>query len=178
VLTVRSGQAPASAADPFEPEAIPLYAASILLLWLAGAWWARRSRDGRPSRLVRAMSDNSMGVYLSHIVFLDALVTLGLGRLSRHVPWIVTVLVAITVTWLAATAFTELAARTPLSRWLTGRARRPWRNPPPPVGRGTVLSDLPTRGTAGPDPGWEIAEKPDHHVHEPSEPPHRSLHSR
>ena len=29
-LAVRSGQAPASAADPFEPEAIPLYAASIL----------------------------------------------------------------------------------------------------------------------------------------------------
>jgi peptidoglycan/LPS O-acetylase OafA/YrhL len=146
VLTVRSGQAPASAADPFEPEAIPLYAAVILLLWLAGAWWARRSRNGRPSRLVAAMSDDSMGVYLSHIMFLDALVTLGLGGLSRNVPWIVTVLVAVAVTWLAATAFTEVAARTPVSRWLVGRARRRWRGGPPPVGRGTVLSDLPSPG--------------------------------
>ena len=140
VLAVRSGQAPASVADPFEPEAIPLYAASILLLWLAGARWAGRFRDGRPSRLVRAMSDNSMGVYLSHIMFLDALVTLGLGGLSGHVPWIVTVLIAVAVTWLAATVFTELAARTPVSRWLVGRARRPWRSGPPPVGRGTVLA--------------------------------------
>ena len=139
VLTVRSGQAPASAAGAFEPEAIPLYAASILLLWLAGAWWAHRSRNGWPSRLVRAMSDNSMGVYLSHIMFLDALFTLGLGGLSRHVPWIVTVLAAVAVTWLAATLFTEVAARTPVSRWLVGRARRPWRGGPPPAGRGTVL---------------------------------------
>ncbi len=82
-----------------------------------------------------------MGVYLSHIMFLDALVTLGLGGLSRNVPWIVTVLLAVTVTWLAATAFTEVAARTPLSRWLTGRARRPWPGAPPPVGRGTALAD-------------------------------------
>ncbi|HEX4258714.1 MAG TPA: acyltransferase [Streptosporangiaceae bacterium] len=125
VLTVRSGQAPTAAADPFEPEAIPLYAAAILLLWLAGAWWAHRSRNGWPSRLVAATSDNSMGVYLSHIMFLDALVTLGLGGLSRRVPWIITVLLAVTVTWLAATAFTEFAARTPVSRWLVGRARRP-----------------------------------------------------
>jgi Acyltransferase family len=155
VLTVRSGQAPASAADPFEPEAIPLYAAAIGLLWLAGAWWARRSRDGRPSRLVRTMSDNSMGVYLSHIMFLDALVTLGLAGLSRHVPWIVTVLVAVAVTWLAATAFTEVAARTPVSRWLVGRARRPGRGGPPPVGRGTVLADpqfLPVTSAVTPAP--------------------------
>jgi peptidoglycan/LPS O-acetylase OafA/YrhL len=146
VLTVRSGGAPTSTADPFEPEAIPLYAAAILLLWLAGAWWAHRSRNGWPSRLVRATSDNSMGVYLSHIMFLDALVTLGLAGLSRHVPWIVTVLLAVTATWLAATVFVELAARTPLSRWLVGRARRPWRAAPPPVGRGTALPDLPDPG--------------------------------
>jgi hypothetical protein len=95
------------------------------------------------------MSDNSMGVYLSHIMFLDALVTLGLGGLSRSVPWIVTVVVAVAVTWLAATLFTEVAARTPVSRWLVGRARRPWRGGPPPVGRGTVLSDLPAPGHPG-----------------------------
>jgi peptidoglycan/LPS O-acetylase OafA/YrhL len=175
VLAVRSGQAPPGVADPFEPEAIPLYAASILLLWLAGAWWARRSRDGRPSRLVRGMSDNSMGVYLSHIMFLDALVTLGLGGLSRHVPWIVTVLIAVAVTWLAATLFTEVAARTPVSRWLVSRARRPWRGGPPPVGRGTVLAawDNP----ACENPAWENTEKPDPRVHDSSDSPQRPLQS-
>lgn len=160
VFTVRSGQAPASAADPFEPEAIPLYAAVILLLWLAGAWWAHRSRNGRPSRLARAMSDNSMGVYLSHIMFLDALVTVGLGGLSRHVPWIVAVLVAVTVTWLAATVFTEAAARTPVSRWLVGRARRPWRGGPLPVGRGTVLPDLPAPDLPAPGHPVTLSQLP------------------
>ena len=28
--------------DPFSPEFIPLYLATVLLLWLAGAWWAHR----------------------------------------------------------------------------------------------------------------------------------------
>jgi peptidoglycan/LPS O-acetylase OafA/YrhL len=158
VLAVHSGQSPASVADPFEPEAIPLYVASILLLWLAGAWWADRSRDGWPSRLVRAMSDNSMGVYLSHIMFLDALVTLGLGRLNEHLPWIWTVLIAVTVTWLAATLFTEIVTRTPASRWLVGRARRPWRGGPPPVGRGST---------------WENAVKADRPVQDHCELPHQ-----
>jgi peptidoglycan/LPS O-acetylase OafA/YrhL len=171
VLTVRSGGAPTSTADPFEPEAIPLYAASILLLWLAGAWWGRRSRDGWPSRLVRATSDNSMSVYLSHIMFLDALVTLGLGRLSRHVPWIVTVLLAVTLTWLAATLFTEIMARTPLSLGLTARARRPWRGGPPPVGRGTAPPGHPAIAA------WENPVKPDRQVHESSASPQQSLQS-
>ena len=148
-FAVRSGQAPGSAADPFAPEAIPLYVATFAVLWLAGGWWAARSRDGWPSRLVRATSDNSLGVYLSHVMFLDVLFTLGLGRLDRDVPWILTVLIAVAVSWLAATAVTVIAARTPVSRWLVGRARRPWRGGPPPAGRGTC---------------WENAGKPDRAV--------------
>jgi hypothetical protein len=82
-------------------------------------------------------------------MFLDVLFTLGLGRLDRDVPWILTVLIAVAVSWLAATAVTVIAARTPVSRWLVGRARRPWRGGPPPAGRGTC---------------WENAGKPDRAV--------------
>jgi peptidoglycan/LPS O-acetylase OafA/YrhL len=137
-LTVRSGHSATNTSDPFSPEAIAIYAATFLLLWLAGAWWANRSRDGWPSRLVRTTSDDSYGVYLSHILFLDILATLGLGHLNGRVPWIVTVVVAVLVAWTGASLLTMVLARTPLSRWLTGRARRPWRGGPPPVGWGTV----------------------------------------
>ena len=135
---VRNGQSATGTSDPFSPEFIPLYLATVLLLWLAGAWWAGRSRGGWPSRLVRTTSDDSYGVYLSHILFLDILATLGLGGLSSHVPWIVTVVIAVLVAWTGASLLTVLLARTPLSRWLTGRARRPWRGGPPPVGWGSV----------------------------------------
>ena len=135
---VHSGESPGSASDPFSPEFILSYVEAILLLWLAGAWWAARSRDGRLSRLVRTASDNSFGVYLSHIVFLDIAATYGLGSLEPGVPWPVVVLIAIGATWIGASLFTAAVTRTPVSRWVVGRTRRPLRGGPPPVGRGTV----------------------------------------
>lgn len=121
--TVWSGQSATSTSDPFSPEAIALYVGTFALLWLAGACWANRSQDGWPSRLVRASSDNSYGVYLSHIMFLDILATAGLGRLDARVPWIVTVAIAVPAAWIGASLLTVVLARTPLRRWLTGRPR-------------------------------------------------------
>ena len=138
LLAVHSGESAGGASDPFSPEFILSYLAAIVLLWLAGAWWAARSRDGRLSRMVRTTSDNSFGVYLSHIVFLDIALTYGLGRLEPAVPWPVIVLIAVTGTWIAASLFTVAMTRTPVSRWVVGCARRPLRGSPPPVGRGTV----------------------------------------
>jgi peptidoglycan/LPS O-acetylase OafA/YrhL len=140
---VHSGESPGSASDPFSPELIASYLAAIVLLWLAGAWWAARSRGGRPSRLIRTTSDNSFGVYLSHIVFLDIAATCGLGSLEPAVPWPVVVLIAVSGTWIAASLFTVAVTRTPVSRWVVGRARRPLRGAPPPAGRGTVRPPAP-----------------------------------
>ena len=139
VLTVHAGESPGRASDPFSPEFIASYLAAIALLWLAGAWWAAWRRDGRLSRFVRAASDHSFGVYLSHVVFLDLLATYGLGRLDRQLPWAVVVLIAVAVTWIGASLFTVAMARTPVSRWVTGRAWRPLRGGPPSVGRGSVV---------------------------------------
>jgi peptidoglycan/LPS O-acetylase OafA/YrhL len=141
VMTVRAGASPPSASDAFAPELIVSYVADILLLWLAGAWWAARHANGWPSRLVRTVSDNSFGVYLSHAVFLDILITFGLRNLEPAVPWPFVVLIGVSATWVMASLFTAAMARTPLSRWVTGRARRPVFGGPPPVGRGTVLPD-------------------------------------
>jgi peptidoglycan/LPS O-acetylase OafA/YrhL len=161
VLAVRSGQSATRTSDPFSPEAIALYVGTLALLWLAGAWWANRSHSGWPSRLVRTTSDNSYGVYLSHIMFLDLLATLGLGRLDAHVPWIVPVAIAVPVAWAGASLLTVVLARTPLSRWLTGRARRPWRGGPPPLGWGTVAGPDPALGASSPFPqeAHESAER-------------------
>ncbi|MBV9793486.1 MAG: acyltransferase [Actinobacteria bacterium] len=170
-LTVHSGQSATGTADPFSPEAIASYTGTFALLWMIGAFWANWSRgrpgrrasrsDGRLSRLVRTTSDNSYGVYLSHIVFLDILATLGLSRLNAHLPWPVTVLIAVLVAWTAASLLTVTLARTPLSRWLTGRARRPGRGGPPPVGWGT---DLGSEARAGTEPGLAPAPDPGHPV--------------
>ena len=105
-------------------------------------------RDGRLSPFVRTAWDNSFGVYLSHVVFLDLLATYGLGRLDRQLPWAMVVLIAVAVTWTGASLFTVAMARTPVSRWVTGRARRPLRDGPPPVGRGSVvpLANVPEAG--------------------------------
>ena len=77
---------------------------------------------------------------MSHIVFLDIALTYGLGSLEPAVPWPVVVLVAVIGTWIAASLFTVAVTRTPVSRWVVGRARRPLRGGPPPVGRGTVAN--------------------------------------
>jgi peptidoglycan/LPS O-acetylase OafA/YrhL len=150
VMTVHSGVSPTTASDAFAPELIVSYVADILLLWLAGAWWAARQRNGWPSRLIRTASDNSYGVYLSHAVFLDILITAGLGSLEPRVPWPFVVLIAVVATWVMASLFIAAMARTPFSRWVSGRARRPVIGGPPPVGRGTVLPDDLTGGRAQP----------------------------
>jgi hypothetical protein len=49
-----------------------------------------------------------------------------------------------------ASLFIAVMARTPFSRWVSGRARRPVIGGPPPVGRGTVLPDDLTGGRAQP----------------------------
>ena len=73
-------------------------------------------------------------------MFLDIALTYGLGSLEPAVPWPVVVLVAVIGTWIAASLFTVAVTRTPVSRWVVGRARRPLRGGPPPVGRGTVAN--------------------------------------
>lgn len=72
-------------------------------------------------------------------MFLDIALTYGLGSLEPAVPWPVIVLIAVIGTWIAASLFTVAVTRTPVSGWVVGRARRPVRGGPPPVGRGTVF---------------------------------------
>ena len=93
--------------------------------WSAGAFWRRRFTS----------------IIVPFVIWTLLYVLAGFGGaagLEPGVPWPVVVLIAMSGTWIAASLFTAAMTRTPVSRWLVGRARRPLRGGPPPVGRGTV----------------------------------------
>jgi peptidoglycan/LPS O-acetylase OafA/YrhL len=106
--------------DPFQPSVIPFNIGAIACLYLAGTALVR---SGRMPAIVRVGSDNSYGVYLSHVLFVLALVWLGWGHLTAAIPWPLLCLIAIVMIYLASFALTSLLARTPLAVPLTGRRR-------------------------------------------------------
>jgi len=91
---------------------------------------------------VRSGSDNSYGVYLSQMLFINALIWAGWARLDSVVWWPLLCAATVVIVFLAGVALTSLLARTPLAVPLTGRQRQPWatRWPGPAAG--------PANGTA------------------------------
>jgi hypothetical protein len=86
-------------------------------------------KPGRSRRLraaVRSGSDNSYGVYLSQILFINALIWAGWARLDSVVWWPLLCTATVVIVFLAGVALTSLLARTPLAVPLTGRQRQPW----------------------------------------------------
>lgn len=106
--------------DPFQPSVIPFNIGAIACLYLAGIALVR---SGRTPKIVRMGSDNSYGVYLSHVMFVLILVWVGWARLDAVIPWPLLCLITMPMIYLAAFALTSLLARTPLAVPLTGRKR-------------------------------------------------------
>ena len=99
-------------------------------------------------------SDNSYGVYLSQMLFINALIWAGWARLDSVVWWPLLCAATVVIVFLAGVALTSLLARTPLAVPLTGRQQQPWatRQPRPAAGAandtgvatlGQALSDRP-----------------------------------
>jgi peptidoglycan/LPS O-acetylase OafA/YrhL len=109
-----------SADDPFQPSIIPFNIGAIACLYLVGIALVRSPRT---RAIARAGSDNSYGVYLSHVLFIVILVWLGWGRLTHTIPWPLLCLITVPVVYLASFALTSLLAWTPLAVPLTGRSR-------------------------------------------------------
>ena len=65
--------------DPFQPSVIPFNIGAIACLYLVGIALVR---SGRTPKIVRMGSDNSYGVYLSHVLFVLILVWVGWARLD------------------------------------------------------------------------------------------------
>jgi peptidoglycan/LPS O-acetylase OafA/YrhL len=106
--------------DPFQPSIIPFNIGAIACLYLLGIALVRSPRT---RRIARVGSDNSYGVYLSHVLFIVILVWLGWGRLTDTIPWPLLCLITVPVVYLSAFALTTVLARTPLAVPLTGRSR-------------------------------------------------------
>jgi peptidoglycan/LPS O-acetylase OafA/YrhL len=128
-----------SSSDPFQPVVIPWNIGAIASIYLVGVWLVSRRRSPRTRALTKIGSDDSYGIYLAQLVFITALGWCGWRHLNSFLPWPLTCLITVVIVFSACVALTELLARTPLSKALTGRSRIPQRmpetmEPPPPSG--------------------------------------------
>ena len=112
--------------DPFQPSVIPFDAGAIACLYLLGVAMVKPGRSRRLRAAVRIGSDNSYGVYLSQMLFINALIWAGWARLDSVVWWPLLCAATVVIVFLAGVGLTSLLARTPLAVPLTGRQQQPW----------------------------------------------------
>jgi peptidoglycan/LPS O-acetylase OafA/YrhL len=112
--------------DPFQPSVIPFDVGAIACLYLLGVALVKPGRSRRLRAAVRWGSDNSYGVYLSQMLFINALIWAGWARLDSVVWWPLLCTATVVIVFLAGVALTSLLARTPLAVPLTGRQQQPW----------------------------------------------------
>ncbi|HEY0936508.1 MAG TPA: acyltransferase family protein [Trebonia sp.] len=115
-----------SGTDPFQPSLVPFNVGAVACLYLLGVALVKPGRSPRLRAAVRSGSDNSYGVYLSQMLFINALIRAGWARLDSVVWWPLLCAVTVVIVFLAGVALTSLLARTPLAVPLTGRQRQPW----------------------------------------------------
>lgn len=115
-----------SGSDPFQPSLIPFNVGAVACGYLAGVALVKPGRPRLVKAVVRSGSDDAYGVYLSHLLVINALLWLGWGRLTSVVPWPLLCLMAVGIIVACCVPLTELLARTPLAVPLTGRKRVPW----------------------------------------------------
>ncbi|MBO0704264.1 MAG: acyltransferase [Candidatus Dormibacteraeota bacterium] len=116
-----------AAAAPLQPAIVPLTLAAVLALASVADWIVLGYRsDGRVWKMFRNGADASFGIFLAHVAVLYVLVqpavrsVLGLAALPGVPLVVVTFALTVAATW----ALVEGLRRTPVSRMLTGRARR------------------------------------------------------
>jgi peptidoglycan/LPS O-acetylase OafA/YrhL len=112
--------------DPFQPSVIPFDTGAIACLYLLGVALVKPGRSRRLRAAVRIGSDNSYGVYLAQMLFINALIWAGWARLDSVVWWPLLCAATVVIVFLASVALTSLLARTPLAVPLTGRQQQPW----------------------------------------------------
>src|SRR6201995_5142561 len=112
--------------DPFQPSVIPFDIGAIACLYLLGVTLVRPGRSRRLRTAVRSGSDNSYGVYLSQMLFINALIWAGWARLDSVIWWPLLCAATVVIVFLAGVALTSILARTPLAVPLTGRQQQTW----------------------------------------------------
>jgi peptidoglycan/LPS O-acetylase OafA/YrhL len=116
-----------SSSDPFQPIVIPFNIGAIACIYLIGVALVHRRRSKRTRALVQSGSDNSYGIYLAQVLFITIMSGLGWQHLNAYLPWPLVAVITVAVVFALCIGLTELLARTPLAKPLTGRTRVPWR---------------------------------------------------
>jgi peptidoglycan/LPS O-acetylase OafA/YrhL len=122
-----------SSADPFQPVVIPFNIGAIACIYLLGVALVGQRRSERTRRAVHSGSDNSYGIYLAQLLFITVLGWVGWSQLDDVLPWPVVSALTVAIVFMACIGLTELLARTPWAKPLTGRSRIPWRVRPTAV---------------------------------------------
>ena len=116
-----------SSSDPFQPIVIPFNIGAIACIYLIGVALVHRRRSKRTRALVQSGSDNSYGIYLAQVLFITIMSWLGWQHLNEYLPWPLVAVITVAVVFVLCIGLTELLARTPLAKPLTGRTQVPWR---------------------------------------------------
>jgi peptidoglycan/LPS O-acetylase OafA/YrhL len=111
----------------FSPTILPFNVGAILCVYLLGVYLVAPQRSLRLRAAVQSGSDNSYGVYLSQLLWIPFLLRVR-NHFCPHLPWEISVPLALVLVYTAGLVFTSLAARTPLSKALTGRRQVSWRS--------------------------------------------------
>ena len=106
---------------------LPYDVGAIVAVYLYGVYLVSPQRSARTRAIVASGSEAAYGIYVSQLLWIFALhrVATRFGWLGR-VPWLVMMLLAVTLTYLLGWLFSALFARTPLARGLVGRRQVPW----------------------------------------------------
>jgi peptidoglycan/LPS O-acetylase OafA/YrhL len=136
-----------SSSDPFQPIVIPFNVGAIACIYLIGVVLVDRRRSHRTRRAIQSGSDNSYGVYLAQLLFITLLSWVGWRQLNDVLPWPVVSVLTVVLVFMACIGLTELLARTPWSKPLTGRSRVPWRVHPPTESTASEPQDGVVEGT-------------------------------
>jgi peptidoglycan/LPS O-acetylase OafA/YrhL len=89
--------------------------------------------------VVQSGSDNSYGIYLAQVLLITIMSWLGWQHLNDYLPWPLVAAITVVVVFVSCIALTELLARTPLAKPLTGRTRVPWSRSSPAAGTPPAL---------------------------------------
>jgi peptidoglycan/LPS O-acetylase OafA/YrhL len=137
--------------SPFLPTVIPVNIGLIACAYLAGVALVRPNRSRATKAIVRTGVDDAYGIYLAHLLVLNALLWLGWRNLASVIPWPLLILLTVAIVVAFCVPLTELLTRTPLAMPLTGRQQVPWRKAPSqrpePLGSPVAKRDRPLAAT-------------------------------
>jgi len=113
--------------DPFAAAVIPYDVGAILAVYLLGVYLVSPKRSARTRAITASGSEAAYGIYVSQMIWILVLHRWAVHfNLFHHVPWLLLLIAAVTLTYLTGWLFSAVVARTPLARAVVGRSQQPW----------------------------------------------------